>query len=259
MEMERISQKQPLGKSGLSVPPVIFGTSCLGNLYQELAYERKLAIASEWFKYIESPVVLDSAGKYGAGLAIEVIGKVLRELSARPDDVIISNKLGWKRVPLKSAEPTFEPGAWKGIRHDAEHVFGYEGILDCWQQGNELLGSRYRPQMLSVHDPDEYLASAADAGERRRRMDNVIESYNALHKLKSSGKVKAVGVGAKDWKVIRELFDMVELDWVMFACSMTVYTHPRELLEFIEELRSREIGIINSAVFNAGFLVFCHS
>jgi D-threo-aldose 1-dehydrogenase len=40
----------------------------------------------------------------------------------------------------------------------------------------------------------------------------------------------------------------------MFACSLTVYTHPVELLEFMEELSSKNVAIINSAVFNAGFL-----
>jgi D-threo-aldose 1-dehydrogenase len=39
-------------------------------------------------------------------------------------------------------------------------------------------------------------------------------------------------VGAKDWRVIRAIAEVVDLDWVMFACSLTVYTHPPELLEF---------------------------
>jgi D-threo-aldose 1-dehydrogenase len=40
----------------------------------------------------------------------------------------------------------------------------------------------------------------------------------------------------------------------MFANSLTIFSHPPELLQFIEELRQQQIGIINSAVFNAGFL-----
>jgi D-threo-aldose 1-dehydrogenase len=72
--------------------------------------------------------------------------------------------------------------------------------------------------------------------------------------LKKQGKVKAVGVGSKDWKTIREIAAAVDLDWVMLACSLTIYTHPPELLAFIAELHQRNIGIVNSAVFNAGFL-----
>ena len=40
----------------------------------------------------------------------------------------------------------------------------------------------------------------------------------------------------------------------MFANSFTILRHPPELLEFIKELHQSEMGIINSAVFHAGFL-----
>ena len=48
--------------------------------------------------------------------------------------------------------------------------------------------------------------------------------------------------------------DEVDLDWVMIANSMTIYRHPKELLDFMENLHKRGIAIINSAVFHAGFL-----
>ena len=243
-----------LGATGLKVPPVIFGTSCLGNLYQALGYETKLEIASEWFKYLESPIVLDSAGKYGAGLALEMIGKTLNDLDVDPSEVMISNKLGWKRVPLKGDEPTFEPGAWIEIENDAEQDISYEGILECFEQGNELLGGRYSTDIVSVHDPDEFIGQAKDSADRSRRFSLVLDAYKALFELKGQGKVKAVGVGSKDWKVIRELLSHVNLDWVMFACSLTVYTHPKELLDLMAQLKEKNVAMINSAVFNAGFL-----
>jgi D-threo-aldose 1-dehydrogenase len=249
-----IDQKRKLGNTPLQVPPIIFGTSCLGNLYQELPYLTKLEIVSQWFKHVERPVAVDTAGKYGAGLALEIIGRALRELGIGPQDVVISNKLGWKRVPLKGPEPTFEPGAWVGIDNDAEQNISYDGILECFEQGGELLSDQYSPQVVSVHDPDEYLAAAEDQDQRQRRFDDILGAYKALHELKAAGKVEALGVGAKDWKVIRELADKVELDWVMLACSLTVYTHPPDLLEFMEQLRQKNVAMINSAVFNAGFL-----
>jgi len=54
--------------------------------------------------------------------------------------------------------------------------------------------------------------------------------------------------------LIREIAERVDLDWVMFACSLTVYSHPPELLDFIAQLHGRGVGMINSAVFHAGFL-----
>jgi D-threo-aldose 1-dehydrogenase len=244
-----------LGKTGLTLPPIIFGTSCLGNLYEVVADETKLAIVSEIIRHSPSPAVFDSAGKYGAGLALEVIGDSLRKLGVPSSQVVISNKLGWYRVPLRGSEPTFERGVWAGINHDAESRISYDGILKCYEQGCALLGAGYATQLVSIHDPDEFLAAAKSPEVRKQRFEDVLGAYRALFELKRSGAVQAVGIGSKDWRVIREIAQHVPLDWVMFACSLTVYSHPPELLEFIAELHSRGVGMINSAVFNAGFLI----
>ncbi len=247
-------KRTAIGNTDLRLPRIVFGTSCLGNLYEALADETKLAIVREWFQQVDAPVFLDTAGKYGAGLALEKIGQDLRRLGVSPDQVAISNKLGWKRVPLRTAEPTLEPGVWAELEHDAEQCISAEGILDCWRQGRELLGPPYSTQMVSVHDPDEYLNAATSNDERAQRLADVLAAYRALAELKQSGRVQAIGVGSKDWRVIRQIAEAVPLDWVMLANSLTIYRHPREVVEFVEQLAQRKVTIINSAVFHAGFL-----
>lgn len=250
----KLTSKKPLGKTGLSTPQVVYGTSYLGNLYTALPYDDKLALMKKWFECTEEPVVIDSAGKYGAGLALEIIGKGLADMDIAPEDIIISNKLGWYRVPLTTDEPTFEPGAWVDLENDCIQTFGYEEIIKCFEQGNQLLGGTYRSEVVSIHDPDEYLLAAEDPEERDKRLFEILESYRALFDLKKKGKVKAVGIGSKDWTIIRELFEHVPFDWVMFANSFTVFSHPPELLEFMDKLDAAGVGIVNSAVFHGGFL-----
>ncbi|HTI12609.1 MAG TPA: aldo/keto reductase [Puia sp.] len=239
----------------IKLPPVIFGTSGLGNLFVALDEEAKMKIMEACIRLSGGQVVFDSAGKYGAGLALEVLGRTLRRLKVAPEDVIISNKLGWVRSPLQGKEPTFEPGVWKDLQYDAVQKIGYDGILECFEQGNELLGG-YTPKMVSVHDPDEYLAGA---GGRRKlqdqRYEDILDAYDALFDLKRQGRVSAVGVGAKDWRVIKRIVRDVPLDWVMFANSMTLKSHPWELAYLIKELSDRGVTVINSAVFHSGFLV----
>jgi D-threo-aldose 1-dehydrogenase len=250
----KLTAKKPLGRTGLQVPQVVYGTSYLGNLYRELPYVEKLELINGWFSFTQKPVVIDTAGKYGAGLALEVLGKGLAEADIDPADVVISNKLGWYRVPLEGNEPTFEPGAWAGLENDCIQTFGYEGILKCFQQGEALLGGRYHADLVSVHDPDEYLLAASDGADRDRRFMEILESYRALFDLKNKGKVKAVGIGSKAWSIIRELYEQVPFDWVMFANSFTIYRHPREVVQFMDQLEQDGVGIINSAVFHGGFL-----
>ena len=239
----------------LNFPKLIHGSSSLGNLFKVVEYKTKVEIVQ---KMIESSpdgrIVIDTAGKYGAGLALEAIGQALKELKVAPENVIISNKLGWIRVPLTTPEPTFEKGAWMGIDNDAVQNISYEGILTCYEQGNELLGD-YNTSLASVHDPDEYLDAATDPEDRARRMEDIKGAYRALFELKAQGKVKGVGVGSKQWRIIKELYDGgIKFDWVMFANSYTIYNKPAEVVEFINSLASDGVFVINSAVFQAGFL-----
>jgi len=250
----KLAIKQPLGRTGLTVPRVVYGTSYLGNLYTALPYTDKLELMKKWFECTETPVTIDSAGKYGAGLALEMIGKGLADMEIHPDDIVISNKLGWYRVPLTSAEPTFEPGAWVGLENDCVQRFGYHEIRECYDQGNDLLGGLYKTEVVSVHDPDEYLLASESPEDRDKRFMEILESYRALFDLKKEGKVKAVGIGSKDWTIIRELYEHVPFDWVMFANSFTIFSHPEELLAFMDKLNIDGVGIVNSAVFHGGFL-----
>jgi D-threo-aldose 1-dehydrogenase len=236
------------------IPSVIFGTSSLGNLYQAISNDSKKEIIQQCIQNAKGRPMFDTAGKYGAGLALEVLGTYLEELKVDPSTVIISNKLGWYQTELKTTGPSFEQDVWVNLKNDAIQKISYQGILECFEQGNKLLG-KYNAQMVSVHDPDEYLAALEDPIERERRYLDILDAYRALLELKAQGKVASVGIGSKDWKVIQRICNDVELDWVMIANSLTIHSHPPALIKFIAELKERNITVINSAVFNGGFLI----
>ncbi|WP_298708899.1 aldo/keto reductase, partial [Chitinophaga sp.] len=237
----------------LKIPEIIFGTSGLGNLYEAWPQSVKMEAVGDCVQHAPGPLVFDSAGKYGAGLALETLGAGLKAAGVLPRDVIIINKLGWLQTPLQTPEPTFEPGVWKDLRHDAVQSISYEGILACYEQGNSLLGD-YRANWVSVHDPDEYLDAAPSLAEKTQRFRDIRGACTALQELKREGKVTAVGIGAKDWMVIREICRHTDPDWVMIANSMTMHSHSGSLVDFMRQLQERGIAIINAAVFNGGFL-----
>ncbi len=245
---------QTLGKTALKLPKLVFGATSLGNLFQQPSDSEKSAIVRAWMQSGFSPVVIDSAGKYGAGLSLEVIGRELQALGVEPHEVVISNKLGWRRIPLSGPEPTFEPGVWINLAHDAIQDISYDGILRCWDEGNQLLGG-YQAGLVSVHDPDEYLDAASNAQDREQRLKDIVAAYRGLCELRDAGKVLAVGVGAKNWRVIQELDQHCDFDWVMFANSFTILEHPKELVLLIDRLAARGVAVINSALFHGGFLL----
>lgn len=245
--------RMELGKTGIQVPSMIFGTSSLGNLYEAYSYEHKLELITAALKHFPDGIVFDSAGKYGAGLALETLGKALNDLQVPKGKVLISNKLGWQRTHLQG-EPTFEKDVWKDLSHDAVQNISYAGVINCFEEGNSLLKG-YETLLVSIHDPDEYLDMAVSPTDYEKRFADILEGYSALEELKQAGKVKAIGVGSKNWKVIQKIYAEVKLDWVMIANSMTIYNHPEELFHFMRQLEKEGVGIINSAVFQAGFLV----
>ena len=153
-----------LGKTGIRVPELIFGTSALGNLYRELNGTSKEQIVQGWFKAIPS---------------------------------------GGRNQPLS-------PGSGRTctMTRCSPSV-----TKECWEQGNALLGEGCRAELLSVHDPDEYLAAAASETDRTERFQDIREAYRALEDLKRSGDAAAIGIGSKDWRVIREVLEKLEVDW----------------------------------------------
>ena len=246
------------GNTGLSLPNVVFGATVLGNLFVAPPDDRKRELIRRWLSCKENaggqvPIVIDSAGKYGAGLSLEVIGRELAALGANPNDVVISNKLAWRRVPLTTPEPTFEPGVWIDLQYDAVQDISYDGILRCYEDGLRMLDG-FPSQLVSVHDPDEYLAAASDANDRDDRLQDLIGAYRALTELREDGKVAGVGVGAKNWHAIKELDEHCDFDWIMMANSYTIMTHPPELQRFVDLLAKRNVAVINSALTHGGFL-----
>jgi D-threo-aldose 1-dehydrogenase len=242
------------GRTGIKMPRVVFGATVLGNLFVAMSDQQKRELISQWLNVGPHPIAIDSAGKYGAGLSLEVIGRELAALDVDPADVIISNKLAWRSVPLTTPEPTFEPGVWMDLKHDAVQDISYEGILRCHQDGCEKLGA-YRPQLITVHDPDEYLAAASSPADRQKRLADIGGAFQAMSELRDAGQVAGIGVGAKDWRIIQELSELFEFDWVMMANSFTVMNHPAELIELVNSLAQRNVAIVNSAVTHGGFLV----
>jgi len=118
-----------------------------------------------------------------------------------------------------------------------------------------LLG-KYEAKIVSVHDPDEYLAAAATDAELETRKSDVLGAYKALAELKAAGKVHSIGVGAKDISVIELIVDSgIALDWAMFACSLTPFVHSEYSRGLLRKLETLGTKVINSAVFNAGFLI----
>src|SRR3954453_10671834 len=140
-------ERRTFGALGLTIPPIVFGTAAFGNLPHVIPEQRKLEICGQWFRHVEPPVFIDAAYKDGNGLALEVLGRMLRRLDVKGDEVVIQLTL------------------------DAD------GVADDWEKSCRLLGSKYRPKLVSICNADE-------------------GAWQVVGELKTAGFVRGVGVVA---------------------------------------------------------------
>lgn len=244
MQTFKISEGEIELHSGFRLPRTVFDTKELGSRCDTLSEVAKLEIVKERIKKHTGPVAFDTAGKYGAGLALETLGRCLQRLSVSPKNVIISNKLGWIRTEMKADDIFFGNRISSNLKYKAVQKIGYDGIMECFEQGNELLGG-YIPQMVSVHEPDEYFAKAKNWQEKLRLYDDILDAYEALYDLKHKGKVKAIGAVAKSWEMVKRIADDVPLDWIMLEASPATLNQQEDALDFVQEMNRKGVCMIN--------------
>jgi D-threo-aldose 1-dehydrogenase len=197
-------QRRRFGASGLTIPPIVFGAAPLGNVLHVIPEQRKLEICGQWFRHIEPPVYINVAYEDGDGLAVEVLGRILQRLDVNRDEVVIHLMLAANRIG------------------------------DDWERSCRLLGTEYRPKVISIDDPTE-------------------SEWRAVSELKAAGLVRGAGL------ITRNLSSPSSLepspDWIVLAGGFTLLRHPPEMLTGMAQLAMQEIPIIVSGVFDGGFLV----
>src|SRR6188474_1285819 len=84
---ERMAEQREIGRTGLRVPPIAFGTSGLGNMPETYGYEVEEARALATVRAIldRADGFLDTSRNYGRGRSEERVGMVVRELGGWPE------------------------------------------------------------------------------------------------------------------------------------------------------------------------------
>ncbi|MEJ6488760.1 aldo/keto reductase [Leucobacter sp. USCH14] len=206
---------RPLGKTGLDVSAVSFGTAPLGGLFGEVSFERA---RDALFAAVDLGVnLIDTSSYYGD--AEERLGRMAGDL---PDDVAIATKggrLGWD-------EFDFSP---KGIRRSLERSL-------------RLLG-RDSVDVFQLHDIDFQPLGPV-----------FTETCEALQELKREGKCRFVGMTCYSLPTTRRAMLETNVDVVLNYAHGTLLDNSLsdELAPIAEE---RGVGLMNAAAVSLGILV----
>jgi D-threo-aldose 1-dehydrogenase len=213
-----------LGRTGLAVTPICFGTSPLASMAFLYGYavEEERAIATVLAAF-DSPVnFLDTSNGYGEdGLAERRIGSAIRRSGGLPAHVVLATKV----------DPDPRTGDFSGDR-----------VRASLEESLERLGVD-RIALLHLHDPERisFEEGIAPGGP-----------LAALVDLRERGLAEHLGVAGGPVALLRQYLETGEFEVVLSHNRYTLLDRSAEpLFRYAAE---RGLGVLNAAPYGGGML-----
>ncbi len=213
-----------LGRTGLAVTPICFGTSPLASMEQLYGYAvpEEQAVATVQAA-IAGPVnFLDTSNGYGEdGSAERRIGLALRRAGGLPAGVVLATKV----------DPDPHTGDFSGDR-----------VRASLEESMERLGID-RVALLHLHDPERisFAEAMAPGGP-----------VEALVALREQGVVEHLGVAGGPVGVLREYLDTGVFEVLLSHNRYTLLDRSAEAL--FRAAADRGLGVLNAAPYGGGML-----
>ena len=217
------TEKRPLGRTSLSVTPICFGASGLGDMPDTYGYSVETERAERTIEAIFSSSVnfIDTSRIYGVGRSEARIGAVIRERGL-PEGMVISTKLD---------------------RDPKTHVFDASQARRSLEESLKALGID-RIDLLHLHDP-EHAASFAEATGRAGALGE-------LFRMKEEGLATAVGLAAGRADMMLPLLRQWDFDAIITHNRFTLANRNAE--DMLAFAATRGIAVLNAAPYAGGVL-----
>ncbi len=217
-------KKHPVGKTGLSITEIGFGTAPLGDMPDSYGYSVDDATARATLNAIfDGPVnLMDTSRNYGLGRSEQRIGDAIRARGGLPAGFVLSTKL----------DRDMNTGRFDGDR--ARRSF--EESLDALGVGHV--------QILHLHDPEHALAMS----EITRKGG----ALDVLFQLKDEGLATAVGLAMGRLDIMLPLAKDWPFDVVLSHNRFTLLN--RSASELFDYAQTHGMAVINAAPYAGGVL-----
>ncbi|MGB1160022.1 MAG: aldo/keto reductase [Alphaproteobacteria bacterium] len=231
-----------VGKTPLQVPVLGFGTAPLGGMFKAVDGPEGMRALDEALAC--GMTYVDTAPFYGFGLSERRVGDAIR---GKPYQ--LSTKVGRLLVPGSTALAA-SMGWPDPLPFSPEFNYGYDAIMRSFEDSLQRLGLD-RIDMLLAHDIGEMTH-----GEQHKQhfRDLADSGYRALEELRSSGQVKAIGLGVNEAQVCRDALGVGDWDVFLLAGRYTLLEQD-PLDHLIPECDQRDVSLIIGGPFNSGVLV----
>lgn len=238
-------KKRRIGRTELEVTEISFGAAALGGLYRACPRDQAMeTLQAAWGSGIR---YFDVAPWYGFGLGERYVGDFLR--SQPEDSYVLSTKVGRLMRPVPTDKvPNY--GYVDPLPFDADYDYSYDGIMRSVEFSYARLGLN-RIDILYVHDIGGYTHGKA---LNEHYLGQLLGSgIKALEELKSSGTIKAYGLGVNEVPVCLDVMHAADIDCILLAGRYTLLDRSAvaELLPLCEK---KGTSLVVGGVFNSGIL-----
>lgn len=235
-------ESRQVGQTGLKVGALGLGGAPLGGNYADLDY----AQAAELIQAAKDAGItyFDTAPWYGFGRSERVMGDLLRGT-----DYVLSDKVGRLLKPGAVDNP-MDFGMINPLPFNVVYDYGYDGIMRAFEDSLQRLGLD-RIDILLAHDIGTFQHGEKNSGYFAQLENG---GYRAMAELRSSGQVKAIGLGVNENQVCMDALGIGNWDVFLLAGRYTLLEQT-PLGTLFPACRSAGTTIICGGPFNSGILV----
>jgi D-threo-aldose 1-dehydrogenase len=237
-------ETRPLGRSDLRVTVLGLGTGTLGG--HRVPVSREAAdgiIQAAWSAGVR---YFDTAPFYGFGRACRIVGDALREMPR--DEWVLATKVG--RLLRPCADTSAASALLHQMPFDPVFDYSYDGVMRSFEDSLQRLGLA-QIDILYAHDLGQ---RQHGADHHARFMPSFRQGgYRALEELRSSGRVRAIGVGVNEREVLLEAMEWGEWDAFLLAGRYTLLEQA-PLDDLLPRCLRAGISVVIGAPFNTGIL-----
>jgi D-threo-aldose 1-dehydrogenase len=226
------------------VSSIGFGAAGIAGLYREVpAKDANDTLQCAWDNGIR---YFDTAPFYGHGLSERRVGDFLRQMPR--NNYTLSTKVGRLLRP-ENAGPPPDHGFVGALPFRPDFDYSYDGVMRSFEDSLQRLGLS-RIDVLYVHDIGQMTHGANYPTYRCQLFTG---GLRALDELRSSGAIKAVGLGVNEVPVCLEVMAEFDLDCILLANRLTLLDRSAQP-KLIGECKRKGVSLVVGGVFNSGIL-----
>lgn len=224
-----------------------FGAAAIGNLYRAIAEEDARAVIEQaWAAGLR---YFDTAPHYGFGLSEKRLGAALADLDPGAT-AIISTKVGRRLDPTPGADLSqVRQGFLSPEPYESRFDYSYDAVMRSYE-ASRLRLRRDHIDILYVHDIGRFAHGDAHPARMREFLDG---GFHAMQELRSSGAVRAIGLGVNETAVCEEIMAHADIDLILLAGRYTLLEQG-PLDSLLPLCATRGVRIILGGPFNSGIL-----